>query len=60
MSPVLLQAIQYACGISLGILGLVVLVNFLVQRLDRQSESKSSEAQSSPDPAGTPEGSQSV
>ncbi|MFS8884678.1 hypothetical protein [Synechococcus sp. H70.2] len=38
MSPVLWQAIGYACGISLGILGLVALINFLWQHLEQQAE----------------------
>ncbi|MCF2970755.1 hypothetical protein L1047_06040 [Synechococcus sp. Nb3U1] len=62
MSPVLLKAIGYACGISLGILALAGLVNFLVnlfiRRLGQQSQSESFEDQSSPD--GATEGSQSV
>ncbi|MEN9231109.1 MAG: hypothetical protein Q6L68_09405 [Thermostichus sp. DG02_5_bins_236] len=60
MSPVLLQAIGYACGISLGILMLAGLVNLLIRRSDQQSESKPLEAQSALEPASTPEGSQSA
>lgn len=58
MSPVLLNAIGYACGISLGILALAGLVNFLIRRLGQQSQSEPFEDQSSPDEA--TEGSQSV
>ncbi|MCJ2543987.1 hypothetical protein JX360_13925 [Synechococcus bigranulatus str. 'Rupite'] len=39
MSPVLWQAIGYACGISLGILVLAGLVNLLMRRLEQQPES---------------------
>ncbi|MGQ9838835.1 MAG: hypothetical protein ACUVRV_12955 [Cyanobacteriota bacterium] len=60
MSPVLLQAIGYACGVSLGILVLAGLVNFLIRRLDQQPESKLSEAQSARESSGTSEGSQSA
>ncbi|MFS8818829.1 hypothetical protein NW849_14110 [Synechococcus sp. R55.3] len=58
MSPVLWQAIGYACGISLGILGLIVLVNVLVEWLDRrETPAKPTEP---PEPCSTPEGSQSA
>jgi hypothetical protein len=63
MSPVLWQAIGYACGISLGILGLVALVNFFLRRLDQQAAetaAKPTAAQSVSEPSGTPEGSQSA
>ncbi len=66
MSPVLWQAIGYACGISLGILGLVALVNFFLRRLDQldqqaaETAAKPTAAQSVPEPSGTPEGSQSA
>jgi hypothetical protein len=60
MSAVLLQAIGYACGISLGILVLAGLVNLFVRRADQQPESNPLEAQPSPDATGAPEGSQSV
>ncbi|MEN9224446.1 MAG: hypothetical protein Q6L60_00415 [Thermostichus sp. HHBFW_bins_43] len=58
MSPVLLQAIGYACGISLGILVLAALINFILHRLEQQPAAKPTDAQSVPE--GTPEGSQSA
>ncbi|WP_244349686.1 hypothetical protein [Thermostichus vulcanus] len=68
MSPVLWQAIGYACGISLGILVLAGLVNLLMRRLEQQpessrvsgTESSSLEAQSAPESSNTSEGSQSA
>ncbi|MGY2795792.1 hypothetical protein ACVWVQ_002880 [Thermostichus sp. MS-CIW-36] len=58
MSPVLWQAIGYACGISLGILGLIVLVNVLVEWLDRrETPAKPTEP---PEPCSTTEGSPSA
>ncbi len=48
MSPVLWQAIGYAGGISLGILGLVALVNFLWQRLEQQAEKAAAPPAESP------------
>ncbi|MFS8813702.1 hypothetical protein ACVW0Q_001764 [Thermostichus sp. MS-CIW-21] len=48
MSPVLWQAIGYAGGISLGIVGLVALVNFLWQRLEQQAEKATAQPAESP------------
>ncbi|MEN9221099.1 MAG: hypothetical protein Q6M04_01540 [Thermostichus sp. BF3_bins_97] len=58
MSPVLLQAVGYACGISIGILVLAALINFFLRRLDEQPTAKPAEAPAGPE--GTPEGSQSA
>ncbi len=59
MSSVLWQAIGYAGGISLGILGLVALINFLWQRLEQQAE-KAAEPPAAPEPRSTSEGSAST
>jgi hypothetical protein len=58
MSPVLWQAIGYACGISVGILGLVALVNFLWQRLEQQAKeatAQPAEPPAAPEPRSTSE-----
>ncbi len=63
MSPVLWQAIGYACGISVGILGLVALVNFLWQRLEQQAEkttAQPAEPPAAPEPRSTSEKSAST
>lgn len=60
MSSLLWQAIGYACGISLGLLGLVALVNVLVGWLDRQTSETPEEPTESPEPCSTTEGSPSA
>ncbi|MFS8866395.1 hypothetical protein NW857_12320 [Synechococcus sp. H55.9] len=63
MSSVLWQAIGYAGGISLGILTLVALINFLWQRLEQKAEkaaAQPAEPTSAPEPGSTSEGSAST
>jgi len=58
MSPVLWQAIGYACGISLGILALVTLAHVLWQRLEQQAEkatAQPAEPPAAPEPRSTSE-----